>query len=218
VLSDSWKSVLIDEVENIERDDILTLPNAGDPQEYSPKYDSGPINFVFLSNLKRRKGLLEFIKATEVFLSHNYDAVKITIAGDGPLRPEVEKLENKFEQVDYHGYVSEEEKREILNNGSVFVFPTKAEGLPFAILEAMAGGNAIITTKVGSIPEVLSKEESKLIDRDNEKQLVAAMEEYHNHPKQRLDHARRCRLTIEEEYTWQRVAEHLINEYKNIAL
>ena len=57
----------------------------------------------------------------------------------------------------FHGYVSGEEKREIFRNSDILVLPSYGEGMPIVIMEAMASGCAIVSTKVGAIPEVIKE-------------------------------------------------------------
>ena len=53
------------------------------------------------------------------------------------------------------GSVSDEEKNRAPQNSQLFILPSYAEGQPLSILEAMASGLPIISTKVGSIPEII---------------------------------------------------------------
>jgi glycosyltransferase involved in cell wall biosynthesis len=65
----------------------------------------------------------------------------------------------------FTGAVSEEEKWHYLQQADLFCLPSYAEGQPIAILEAMAVGLPVISTSVGSIPEVVRDGESGLIVR-----------------------------------------------------
>jgi len=61
--------------------------------------------------------------------------------------------------VKFLGTVSEEEKVKLYFSADIFILPSYAEGQPIAILEAMAAGLPVISTTVGSIPEVITKGE-----------------------------------------------------------
>ena len=69
------------------------------------------------------------------------------------------KLNNTSSNIDYLGLVYGEEKKNLLDWGNVFVFPTyyAMEGQPISIFEAMATGNVIVTTKHAGIPDVFEE-------------------------------------------------------------
>lgn len=68
--------------------------------------------------------------------------------------------------------------REILDKSDIFVLPSRQEGLPRALLEAMARGLPAIATRVGGTPELLA--EHALIDPDNVEQLVNSIVHFIN--------------------------------------
>lgn len=86
----------------------------------------------------------------------------VTFIGDGIRRVELEELANSLglgNKVKFTGFLSSvQEVRERLLEADIFVFPTKAEGLPRAIIEAMAVGLPCLSTPVDGIPELLEDE------------------------------------------------------------
>jgi sugar transferase (PEP-CTERM/EpsH1 system associated) len=91
-------------------------------------------------------------------------AAKLLLIGDGPLEYKIKSLVSKLglgNQVKFLG-----RRRDIpglLKTFDVFVLPSSSEGLPMAILEAMASGLPIIATNVGGNPEVVINEETGII-------------------------------------------------------
>lgn len=82
---------------------------------------------------------------------------RLIIAGDGPMKQELESLRDRLglsQFVHFAGFIDDIE--EFLVAIDVFVMPSLSEGLPMALLEAMACGKACIASEVGGIPEVLS--------------------------------------------------------------
>ena len=219
VLSEYWRDVLS---QTVSEDKIQVLPNAVDPTDYNPDFERDLPHIVFVSNLIGRKGVLELIEAIETL--ENRDATyRATIAGKGTLADAVEELASKYDTVDYVGYVSESRKRELLDSGSVFVLPTYAEGLPIAMLEGMAGGNAIVSTAVGSIPEVIDEMENGiLVEPGDPVALADALERLVTAPEKTEEMARRNRSLIEEEYAWDRSTEELermyLDEYRKASV
>jgi len=211
VLSSYWASVL----EGLVAPDKLhIMPNAVDVREYEPTFSGRVPHVVFVSNLLRRKGVPELLRALDRLRgAADSPPFRVTIAGDGPLATDVEAFAARSKDVEYLGYVTEEEKRRLLDAGSVFVLPTAAEGLPIAMLEGMAGGNAVVSTTVGSIPEVIDDDGGILIDPGDVEALTAALERLVTSPEETERMGRRNRSLVETEYAWDRIIARLEELY-----
>lgn len=153
---------------------MVVLPNAVSPGKYDPSPEFDPPRLVFLSSHVERKGIKE-LEATIHSLSNRKMRFTVDIAGTGPLADLSRQLALRYEHVTYHGYVSELKKRRLLERGAIFVLPSRAECLPFAILEAMAGGTAVVTTSVGGIPEVVTEDHGRLVPPENPSELTETL-------------------------------------------
>ncbi len=107
-----------------------------------------------------RKGFKEIIKALSLLKERGLDvsaafAGKSYNDGEGQLMEYAESLGVR-DKVKFMGYLSREEMDRFLNGVDIFVMPTKAEGLPRVIIEAMAKGLPAISTPVSGNPELLS--------------------------------------------------------------
>ena len=79
--------------------------------------------------------------------------------------------------VRFLGWVGPEQRDQILKEADIFILPSYNEGLPMAILEAMAWGLPIITTPVGGIPEVLIQgQNGLLVEPGNVNQLSKSIQ------------------------------------------
>jgi len=217
VLSEYWRDIV-----GLRADEskIRVVPNAVDPEDYpvDPEVDrpeeANEAHVVFVSNLIERKGVSELVAALDR-LADRRDDFRATVAGDGPLADRVEALADDHEAVEYVGYVSEERKRTLLAEGSVFVLPTYAEGLPIAMLEGMAGANAVVSTSVGSIPEVIDDDRGLLVEPGDVDGLVDAMETLLNDPRRRERMAASNRRAVETEYSWDSALAELRDAYES---
>lgn len=107
-----------------------------------------------------RKGINEILQAIHL-LKNEGIIVKVQFAGKD-YNGGIEKLMNYAqnlgidEQVEFLGFIDRQRLSDMLNTSAIYVMPTKAEGLPRVIIEAMAKGLPCITTPVSGNPELLS--------------------------------------------------------------
>jgi glycosyltransferase involved in cell wall biosynthesis len=114
------------------------------------------------------------------------------------------------------GELNHEKAMDVLNNSSVFVLPSYTEGFPMSILEAMVLKKAIIATKVGAIPEILSGNCGLLIDKQDIEQLSEAMDKYINDDSLRREHGENAQNKALSEYTDKVVYSQYRNTWDEI--
>lgn len=130
------------------------------------------------------KGHVVLLQAVKKVLDAGYD-VDAWFVGDGPLRPVFEQMAANLgikEHVRFLGRMaSGAQVREKIRAADLFVFPTRAEGLPRVILEAMAEGIPAIASPVCGIPEILPPE--CLINYDDVQGYADAIIRLITHPE-----------------------------------
>ncbi len=108
-----------------------------------------------------RKGHTVFIETVSLLRKMGVNVYGILI-GDGPKRPEFEALAVSLgigEYCEFTGWVCGfDEVQKLLHSAQFFIFPTLSEGLPRAIIEAMASGLICLANAVDGIPELLETE------------------------------------------------------------
>lgn len=134
---------------------------------------------LFLSRLVKEKGIYELLEAFKSVKRIVPDA-ELLLAGDGEEKNGIERWVggNGMEgAVMLLGYVRGKEKGRVMTDADVFVLPTRhGEGCPVAILEAMAAGLPIITTKAGGIPDVVVTGKNGIVlDEDTPDAIARAM-------------------------------------------
>lgn len=136
------------------------LPNMVYIPKKSKKYTKREDGFklLFLSRIERKKGIYDILEAIPLVIE-KFPKAWFYFAGEGPDRSNVEKLcsdEKIREHVKFFGHVGKDMKDRLFSESDVFLFPSQhPEGMPYAILEAMAHGLPIIATPVGSLPEIV---------------------------------------------------------------
>lgn len=105
-----------------------------------------------------RKGQKVAIMALDVLRNKGVDA-QLTFIGDGDKRKELELKVKKMKlekYVSFKGIITDKMKlRQVLIDSDIFIMPTRSEGLPRSIIEAMAVGLPCITSDVDGIPEMI---------------------------------------------------------------
>ncbi|EMA45329.1 glycosyltransferase family 4 protein [Halococcus saccharolyticus] len=210
VLSQYWKDTL---GEHTDREKLTVIPNAVDAGDYTPAFDGDVPHVVAVSNQIPRKGVVELATAIEALADRGLD-FRVTIAGKGPLSNHAEELAATYDNVEYLGYVSEEDKQRLLGSGSIFVLPAYAEGLPIAMLEAMAAGNAIVSTTVGAIPEVINEDNGLLVAPRDADELTDALAELIADPERVAAMGEANREAALERFAWSTIAEELLATYE----
>lgn len=214
VLSEYWRETLAREVP-VSDEKLVVLPNAVDPREYDPTYGADPPRLVFIADHVERKGVVELAEAADALAADGVQ-FRLSIAGTGPADHYASDLAERHDEVEYLGYVSEAEKRRLLSEASVFVMPTYAEGLPIAMLEGMAGGNAVVSTTVGSIPEVIGDSNGRLVEPGDAVALEAALREVLADSTSVEEMGRINRRLVEERYDWADIADRLRTLYADL--
>lgn len=118
------------------------------------KIEEGKLAVVTLAELHKVKGLDLILRAWQKF-DQRFKA-KLYILGTGEEKSSLEKIVSELgisDSVEFRGYV--ENAREYLPGFDIFVFPSRSENMPYAILEAGFAGLPVLSTKVGGIPEII---------------------------------------------------------------
>jgi colanic acid/amylovoran biosynthesis glycosyltransferase len=110
----------------------------------------GPFKILFVGRLARIKGVETLLRAIPLIGR----PVELTLVGDGPLRPELERLAEGL-PVRFAGEVAFGEVGRFLASSQVLVLPSLSENLPNVVLEALAAGLPVVASRVGAVPELI---------------------------------------------------------------
>ncbi len=158
-----------------------------------PSSDGGSEwRFVQAGRLIEKKGLPVTLRAFASFLKR-YPNAALTIAGEGPLLGHLRELARELKianRVTFTGFMSQEQLRVLYYGSHIFLHPSETgpdgnqEGIPNAMLEAMASGLPVFATEHGGIPEAIEHGMSGVLvpERDVEElawALLNAVEDRH---------------------------------------
>lgn len=122
----------------------IILPLGIISDEYHIGIRRGVPKFLFAAQLKDGKGILTVIEAWK--LSGLGSSAHLEICGWGPLGEQLRSL--NLQGVNFRGYVSDNDLRNIYSECDIFVYPTRGDNYGFTILEALASGMKVLTTEI----------------------------------------------------------------------
>lgn len=177
----SWQSFLVQEL-NVHEHRCHIIPNWTATQETlqigrDRKYDpQSAIRILFLGWADRTKGVPELLNAFAV-LHLEFPSVQLLLAGEGDCSEFIRNYihDNEMQgSIRLLGWIKGEQKLNALRAGTIFCLPSHFEGLPNAMIEAMAAGLPIIVTSVGAISSVVANGVNGLITPVNDEIALRA--------------------------------------------
>lgn len=206
--------------------EILAIPNgvatAGRNPEVAPTElrrrlgaREGDLLILSTARLAADKGLEYLIEAAAI-LPRAERRFQVAIAGDGPVRPRLERLARNLSVVDrviFLGY--REDIADLLAACDIVVLPSLREGLSMALLEAMAAGKAIIATSIGSQRELASQADMAwLVPPADARALADAILRFARNPALMAYLGTSARTLFESHYT----EERMLTSYRRLYL
>lgn len=192
----------------------VVIRNGLTPDEFEPVTpEADATDFLYLGMLRDLKGVDVFIEALGRLAAHGAPATA-TIVGDGP------------DQARYRAMVAERNltvrfvpstpARSAFGLGRAIVVPSRAESMPYVVLEAIAAGLPIVATSVGGIPEIFGPFTPELVAPGDPAALAAAMAESRADPQRAARLAASRRAHIGDEFARDAMAAKVENVYRDV--
>lgn len=213
----------------VERERVRVVPNGADvpddEEEREParrwreRLGAGMLRplWVCVARLEEQKGHDVLLDAAAEVRRRGLEFV-LALAGEGSKRAELEQRAQALgiaDRVRFLGHV--DDAATLLAAANVVVLPSRWEGLPLVVLEAMMRGRPIVASAVGGVPEVLSDGvNGRLVPPGDVQALASALEQFHR----KFDHAqqlgRRARAEARERYAWPSVVAAFETVYDEV--
>jgi glycosyltransferase involved in cell wall biosynthesis len=168
---------------------------------------------LFVGRLHPQKGVDVLLSSWEQVTE---STAHLIIAGDGPDSEMLHKLadDKGLTRITWMGSLPYSDVIALMKRASVFVVPSRDEGFPMSVLEAMAAGCAIVATRVGGIPEQIDDGVHGLLTRSDAPEPFAAalarMLCEHKYARSLGDNARR---RAEHEFDWSHITRQYLAVY-----
>ncbi len=200
---------------------IVIIPNGVDIEKFRPVRNSEDklLEIVTTSSLIPRNGIDILIKACALLPAGL--KWKLTIAGEGPLFKQLQKMARSLriaDRVTFLGRVSNKDIPALLSRSSVFIRPSRHEGFGSSFIEAMAVGLPVIGTPVGGITDFLTDRRTGLLVLPNDpKDLAKAIEKLARDKNLRLALGDNGAELARTKYHWGRIAVMVLREFRNLS-
>ena len=171
-------------------------------------------HIVYLGRLVERKGAHYLLEALLLVRENSpmYNTMQVHIYCDGPLRKKLEKYakSHALGNVEFHGFVNEEDKASVLSRADIAVFPaTGGESFGIVLIEAMAAGAGVVLA--GDNPgyrAVLHHNEAVLFQPKDPRQLAHLLVQYMTHEKA-FQHTHSTQQKLVETYSIESVGQSI---------
>lgn len=207
----------------VREDRLLRIANGIDTDRFWPaaralEHPMGAVHTVLVGcagRLTYQKGFDLLLRAAAEVVSQSPN-VSFAIAGDGEEREKLNRLACSLgieSKIHFLGPVRE--MASFYHSLDIFVMPSRYEGMPMALLEAMASQQPIVAARVGQVPDLIEDGETGLLIRPDEPgELADAILRLVRNPDLASRMARRAHARVVERYSSQAMADRYLEVYR----
>ena len=161
--------------------------------------DENAADFVFVGELRMLKGVDVALEALAI-VNKTHRATAI-FAGDGPDAAKFKQQAQSLDLADLVAFPGMMRARDAFALGRVLLVPSRAESLPYIVLEAVAAGMPVLASNVGGIPEIIAHPFGPLLPPGDRIALAGAMLDAMAHKKALRENAIGLRDSIRDRFS-----------------
>lgn len=198
------------------RNSVISIPN-GVPDSIAPTQPRSTLPIIVGSI-----GRLDAMKAHDILLRAiaQVEDVQAIILGEGEQRSSLEQLAIELgisDRVKLLGWIAH--PRSYLSEFDVVAMPSRSEGFPLAMVEAMLAAKPVIATRVGSMPEaIVAYETGLLIEKNDVDGLAQAIRQLRDQPELRAKLGQQARKAAVEQWTSEAMAAKYLSLWQSLLL
>ncbi|MBE9030422.1 glycosyltransferase family 4 protein [filamentous cyanobacterium LEGE 11480] len=199
-LSDSWRQYYIERCRLDPNRVVVLLNPVKVPSVLPRRPQAAKLQLIFLGRVGHRKGAFDVIKAVAQLPIALQQRLQLRLAGDGEVAQAADLIEQYQLQhcIELLGWIDADMRDQLLSQSDIFLLPSHNEGLPVAMLEAMAWGLPVIVTPVGGIPEMVTQQQQGfLVEPGDVDAIAAALHTLLTDEAQRLQMGQAARAKVE---------------------
>jgi len=196
---------------------IRIIPNGVDVEKFRPHEEVIDDLIFWGGRFVPQKGLEYMIRALDIVVKKK-SSVKLMMTGDGPLFVKMYNLSRQLrleKNTVFKGCVPYSEISRLIGNASIYVLPSLKEGMPYALLEAMACGKPVVGSDIPGINDVITHGENGiLVPPRNPEALADAIMLLLEDKSLRRKLGQNARQLMVEKYSWNTISEKIEKVYK----
>lgn len=202
----------LERILGIQASNFTTVPNMIDVEKfpYTPLPENSTFTFGYMANMVPDKGHRTLLQAFKEVKN-----ARLLLAGDGPLRKQLQELASAYgmdDRVEFVGTVPREKAYEFFQGIDAFVHPSRYETFGIVLIEALSTGRPIVATRCGGPNDIVRKEDGLLVDVDDVDGLAEAMRSMIN-----LEwDTQIMRNGVEARYTKSAIRNQLMDVYADV--
>jgi glycosyltransferase involved in cell wall biosynthesis len=178
------------------------VPNGLRPEEFEPVVPApDAADFLFIGTLREIKGPDVFLSALALLAKEAGGPPTAVIVGGGDDKPRYLSLAGELGLGETVRFRDPMPARDAFRLGRIAVVPSRAESMPYIVLETIAAGVPLIATRVGGIPEIFGTESGRLVAPGEPGDLANAMAAARTSPAAAREAADRLKTAISTRFT-----------------
>ncbi len=203
------------------RNDITVIPSGVDTHTFRrndhPRPSAlaeGKVNMLFIGRLNKVKGVDLLLEGLAQIDPEVRKKLKLTIVGDGPMAATVRDHSSHAHQLDWIGEIPHKEVPAYLANADLLIMPSRSEGLPITMLEAMSSGLPVVATTVGGVGTYFDDRHLVRIESLSAQGVAKAIEYALENKNEMIERAKTARELVESRFSWDSVADAYLKLYE----
>ena len=184
--------------------------------DVNDKKNGQGLHFIVTRNLEKIYGNDIAVKSFHILLK-NYPESKLTIAGSGPERDNLELLVKKYHlenKVTFSGKLERKDMASLYQSADIMLNASTVDNAPTSIIEALACGVPVISSSVGGIPWLVKHQETAMLTKNNTPEEMANCVKIVLSDETLKDRLRVNGFELAEQCTWLNVKEKLYQSYE----
>ncbi len=174
------------------------------------------VNLLFVGRLAEVKGFDLLVESIQRLQPDVRKKIKLTIIGDGPLAPLIRGGSAADFETSWHGSVNHEDIHSYFANADLLVMPSRSEGLPITMLEAMASRVPVVASIVGGVGDFFDERHLTMIKSLTAGGVASAISEAISNHGAVEARAKSAEELVRSRFSWESVTERCLELYEKL--